>query len=149
MTGAYHHAQLFYVEMGSCKLFFLCQGWLGTTILLISASFVAWDDRCAPQFLTNGWDGVGPWPVILLISASQVAGITGMSHSTQLFGGMASRGGCRRGGCRRGVGSRTTSSFPFWALSLSAESATVETKQVWFAFHYWVFCFSLQCCLQH
>jgi hypothetical protein len=36
MTGMYHYAQHFSVEMGSCKFF--CLGWPGTMILLISAS---------------------------------------------------------------------------------------------------------------
>jgi hypothetical protein len=46
MTGACHLAQLFSVEIRSCKISFL--GWPRTTILPISASRIAWYDRCAP-----------------------------------------------------------------------------------------------------
>jgi hypothetical protein len=39
MMGKSHHAQLFSIEVGSPKLFYLC--WLGTMIFPISASYVA------------------------------------------------------------------------------------------------------------
>jgi hypothetical protein len=74
MTGMHYYAQLFPIEMGSHKL-------------LISASLIAWDDRCASLCQAIGWVGV-LWPFclghkILPISASQVARITGMSHWCQ------------------------------------------------------------------
>jgi hypothetical protein len=39
MTGIHHHTQSFSVEMGSWKLFYW--GWPGSTILPISASWIA------------------------------------------------------------------------------------------------------------
>jgi hypothetical protein len=36
----------------------LCSGWLGTTILPISASHVVWHDSSAPQCLAIGWNWV-------------------------------------------------------------------------------------------
>jgi hypothetical protein len=53
MTGICPHAQLFSIEME-----FFCTCWLRTTILLISASHIAWDDRCAPLYPAICWDGV-------------------------------------------------------------------------------------------
>jgi hypothetical protein len=46
MTGMHHNAQLFSIEMESHELF--CLGWLGTVILPISVSHIAWDDRYIP-----------------------------------------------------------------------------------------------------
>jgi hypothetical protein len=55
-------------------------------ILLISVSWVAWDDKHIAPHLAVGWNGVSttfcpdwPWTTTLPISASQVARITGMS----------------------------------------------------------------------
>jgi hypothetical protein len=52
---------------------------------------VAGDDRCMPLHPAIGWDGVSgtfclccPRTIILLISSSWVARITGLSHSAQL-----------------------------------------------------------------
>jgi hypothetical protein len=57
-----------------------------TTILLFML-LCSWDDRHVPPCPPIGWDGVfrtfcpnWPWNAILLISASQVARITGVSH---------------------------------------------------------------------
>jgi hypothetical protein len=84
MTGMRQHTWLFSIEIGSHELF--CLGWPGTMILLISASCIAWNDRCATVLnywlrwefhkLCSGW----PQTAVLLISASQVARITGVSH---------------------------------------------------------------------
>jgi hypothetical protein len=59
-----------------------------TAVLLLP---LTWDDRCVPPCPTFiGWDGVSwtfylGWPptAILLISASWVASITGLSHRAQ------------------------------------------------------------------
>jgi hypothetical protein len=66
---------------------FFCLDWPRTAILLISASYIAWDDRHTPPSPAIVWDGVlltfcPGWPLtmILKVSASQVARITGMSH---------------------------------------------------------------------
>jgi hypothetical protein len=56
MAGVCHHIQFFSVVMVSCKLFY--SGWPGTAIVFISASWVAWDDRCMPLCPDIGWDGV-------------------------------------------------------------------------------------------
>jgi hypothetical protein len=47
MTGVYHHGQPFSFALESHKLYF-CPGWPGTTILLMSASHIVWDDRYTP-----------------------------------------------------------------------------------------------------
>jgi hypothetical protein len=39
LTGVHRHTQLFSTGIGSHELF--CSGWLGTAVLLISASYVA------------------------------------------------------------------------------------------------------------
>jgi hypothetical protein len=61
--------------------------WAGLkSVFLISASWVVWDNRYAPLCPAIDWDGVlrtfPSWSQtsIVSISASQVAGITGMSH---------------------------------------------------------------------
>jgi hypothetical protein len=61
--------------------------WLGTLILPISASWLAWDDRCTPLRPAIGWDGFQVLFALaclqlqcLLILASLVARITGVSH---------------------------------------------------------------------
>jgi hypothetical protein len=80
----YHHTQLLSTEMGFQDFF--CPGWPGTKIHPISASSVAWDNRYLTRNLAIGWDGGlwtcrgRPWTAILLISASQVARITGVSY---------------------------------------------------------------------
>jgi hypothetical protein len=75
----------FLLRWGSHQLF--CLGRPVATILLTSASHVAWDDRCASLHPAIGWDEVSWTPcldwsltTILPNSASQVARITGMSH---------------------------------------------------------------------
>jgi hypothetical protein len=74
--------------MESYKLFFFLHGLAWNHILLISAFHVAWHDRYTHHSIQSlaemeswklfclGW----PQTVILLISASHVARITGMSH---------------------------------------------------------------------
>jgi hypothetical protein len=59
----------------------------GTMVLLFSVSCCSWDDRYMPHWPAVGWSGVSrifcwywPWTVILLLSASQVARITGVSY---------------------------------------------------------------------
>jgi hypothetical protein len=47
--------QLFFNCVGSQKLF--CLGWPRTTILLISTSHVAWDDRGVPPQPVISWNG--------------------------------------------------------------------------------------------
>jgi hypothetical protein len=54
ITGV-HMVSLFSIEMGSHRLF--CLGWSGPSILLISTSSVAWNDRCAPLCPAIAWDG--------------------------------------------------------------------------------------------
>jgi hypothetical protein len=54
MTGMHHYAQLFSFEIESGKLF--CSSCPGTVILLISASRIAWDERCEPLQLAIGWN---------------------------------------------------------------------------------------------
>jgi hypothetical protein len=86
--------------VGHCHptFFFFCWDGFSRTffpklsILLISASCVAWDDRCVPLHPAIGWDGVLRtsflgWPrtVILPVSVSQVDRITGVSHGCLLL----------------------------------------------------------------
>jgi hypothetical protein len=61
---------------------FVSPGWLRTMILLISTSHTVWGDRHMQLHPIISWDGVllTFWMVIFPISASQVVGITGMSH---------------------------------------------------------------------
>jgi hypothetical protein len=63
MAGIHHQAQLFSIEVGSCKPF--CLSWPGTVILPISASQVVWDNRCttAPGYWLR-WDHVNSLPAI-------------------------------------------------------------------------------------
>jgi hypothetical protein len=57
----------------------------------ICASLGSWDDRCKTLCSAIDWDGVlwifcpfWPWTMILLISTSYIARITGLSHQDQL-----------------------------------------------------------------
>jgi hypothetical protein len=75
MTGASHLMQTLYPH------------WPRTVILLISASWVVWDDKCKPPCPTIDWHGVSwtfcpgcPQTATLPISASQLARIIGKSH---------------------------------------------------------------------
>jgi hypothetical protein len=47
---------LFFLWDGLMSFFYL--GWPGNVILSISASCIAWDNRCAPLCQAIGWDGV-------------------------------------------------------------------------------------------
>jgi hypothetical protein len=64
----------------------LCPGWSWLRSFYL-CFLHSWDDRHEALCLTIGWDGVlqtlclgWSWTMILLISASHVAGIAGMSH---------------------------------------------------------------------
>jgi hypothetical protein len=69
--------RFFSIERKSYKLF--CLGWPGAEILTISASYIAWDNRCVPppaMRLRMGSPCLGWLQImILLISASQVLGL--------------------------------------------------------------------------
>jgi hypothetical protein len=63
------------------------QGWFKIPIFLLSASHIAWGDRCAPLYPNIGWNGVlwtpylcWPQTLILLISVFQVTCIRGLIH---------------------------------------------------------------------
>jgi hypothetical protein len=86
MTDLCHYTQHLSVEMEGQTVFCLfvsfCQGWPEIVILPISASHIAWDDSVchgAQLLAVMGSICLG-WPVILPISAFQVARIIGMSH---------------------------------------------------------------------
>jgi hypothetical protein len=85
MAGTCHYIQPFSIEMESHKCF--CLSWPGISILPISTSLIAWDNRCSPLHPAVGWDGISlfTWPGNLPDLSLQESRIAGVSHWCQHF----------------------------------------------------------------
>jgi hypothetical protein len=91
IAEAWHHTQIFPIEMSIANFSFVCLGWPRIQILTTSASHVAWDDTCVLPCSAIYWDvGLTNFLPTLalncntLISVSQVASFIGMNHHTPL-----------------------------------------------------------------